>query len=83
MFHDLLSNSLFDLRQVEEGRAKLKNNKSIGPDGMSGVFLYAIRFSLLYLNSGVYPEILKLSSVTPIFTLDDISDVGNHQPITT
>lgn len=73
-FHDLPSNYLFDLRQVEDGLAKLKYNKSIGPDGLSGIFLYAIRSSLHFplwfqfrkiLSSGVYPEIFKLSSVTP------------------
>jgi len=46
LLHDLPSNCLFELRQVENGLAKLKNNKSISPDGLSGVFLYAIRSSL-------------------------------------
>ncbi|KAF0748162.1 Uncharacterized protein FWK35_00016487 [Aphis craccivora] len=37
----------------------------------------------LILDSGVFPKIFKLSSVTPIFhIISDISDVGNYRPIT-
>lgn len=47
-FHYHPSNDLFDLSQIENGLAKLKNNKSIGPDGLSGVFPYSIRSSFVF-----------------------------------
>lgn len=88
--HDLPKNCFTDISQVENGLSKLKNNKSVGPDGLSGEFLYAIRSSLCFplwlvfrksLDFGVYPEIFKLSSLTPIFKTGDSSDVGNYRPI--
>lgn len=34
--HYLPKNCFFDESQVENGLSKLKNNKSLGPDGLSG-----------------------------------------------
>lgn len=44
------------------------------------VFLYGFCFVSLY--SGIYPDVLKFSSITPIFKSGDISDVNNDRPIT-
>lgn len=72
---------------MEDGLAKLKGVKSVGPDGFSGNFLYNIRSALCFLlwllfrkslDSGIYPEVLKLSSITPVFKSGDISDVNNY-----
>jgi hypothetical protein len=88
--HDLSKNCFFDKTQVENGLSKLKNNKFVGPDGLSGEFLYAIRSSFCFplcllfrksLDSGVCPEIFKLSSITLILKSGDTSDIGNYRPI--
>jgi len=87
LYHDLPSNCLLDVDQVENGLASLKGIKSIGPDVLSGDFLYAIRSSLCFsiwllfcksLDSGAYPEILKLNSITPVFKSSDLFDVQNY-----
>ncbi|KAF0724023.1 Uncharacterized protein FWK35_00030139, partial [Aphis craccivora] len=89
--HDLPSNCSFDISDVEKGLSRLKGNNSIGPDGISGDFLFSIRSSICFplwllfrksLDSRSYPEILKLSSITPIFKSGDISNVANYRPIT-
>lgn len=88
--HDLPNNCFFDLSDVMNGLIVMKNKKSTGPDGLSGEFLYNIRHTLCFplwflfrksLDSGVYPEIFKLSSVTPVFKSGDNSDVCNYRPI--
>jgi len=43
LIHDLPSNSFFDISDVVKGLSRLKRNKSIGPDGITGDFLFAIR----------------------------------------
>jgi hypothetical protein len=91
LIHDLPRNCFFDISDVEKGLSRLKGNNSIGPDGNSGDFLFSIRSSICFpiwllfrksLDSGSYPEILKLSSITPIFKSGDISNVANYRPIT-
>jgi hypothetical protein len=73
------------------GLVPLKNKKSTDPDGLSGEFLFNIRHTLCFplwllfrksLDTGVFPETFKLSSVTPVFKSGVISDVCNHCPIT-
>jgi len=68
----------------------LKNVKSTGPDGLSGTFLFNIKSALCYplwllsrrsMDLGVFPKMLKMSSVTPIFKSGDKSDVKNYRPI--
>jgi len=68
----------------------LSGDKSIGPDGLSGEFLYMLKSVLSYplsflfrksLDEGIYPDILKLSTVKPIFKSGDKSNVANYRPI--
>lgn len=90
LFYDLPSNCFFDLCHIESGLSKLCSDKSIGTYGLSGEFLYTLRSVLSYplwllfrksLDGGIYPEILKLSTVTPIFKSGDATDVANYRPI--
>jgi len=69
----------------------LSSDKPIGPDGLSGEFLYNILQSvlsnqllLLFRKSsdeGIYPEILKLSTVKPIFKSGDSTNFANYRLI--
>jgi len=88
--HDLPSNCFFDVSDVELGLSKLRGNKSVGPDGFSGEFLYMLRSSLSYplwlifrksLDEGIYPDLFKLSAVTPVLKSGDSSNVTNYRPI--
>ncbi|KAL4153538.1 hypothetical protein QTP88_001371 [Uroleucon formosanum] len=90
LFYNLPSNCFFDVYHIESGLSKLCSDKSIGPDGLSGEFLYALRSVLSYplwllfhksLDEGIYPEILKLSTVILIFKSEDPTDVANYRPI--
>lgn len=53
---------------VGAGSDKLKNVKSIGPDGLSGIFLYNKIFSLFslifshFMGPGVYQSMFKMNS---------------------
>jgi hypothetical protein len=86
----LPSNCSFSMEDVETGLEKLKNVKSVGPDGISGTFLYNIKSSLCFplwlifrrsMDAGVFPSMFKMSSVTPIFKSGDKSNVKNYRPI--
>ena len=88
--HDLPSNSSISIVDIEAGLDKLKNLKSVGPDGLSGIYLYNIRNSISFpllllfrrsLDEGVYPSIWKMSCVSPIHKSGDKSDVKNYRPI--
>lgn len=80
----------FDLSFIESGFYKLTGDKTIGPDGLSGEFLYRLKsvlsfpLSLLFrksLDEVIYPDILKLSTVKPIYKSGDKSNVANYRPI--
>ncbi|KAL4104367.1 hypothetical protein QTP88_019668 [Uroleucon formosanum] len=88
--HTLPSDCIFNVDDVENGLATLKNVHSVGPDGLSGTFLYNIRsvlcfpLSLLFrrsIDDGIFPSMLKISSVTPVFKSGDKSNVTNYRPI--
>jgi len=88
--HDLPSNSSFSIVDIEAGLDKLKNLKSVGPDGLSGIYLYNIRNSISFpllllfrrsLDERVYPSIWKMSCVSPIHKSGGKSDVKNYRPI--
>jgi len=66
------------------------NVNSIGPDGLFGTFLYNIRSVLCILlwlifrrsmDDVIFPSMLKISSVTPVYKYGDKSDVMNYRPI--
>jgi len=63
---------------------------SIGPNGLSGHFLYELRTIIAYplwllfrrsFDEGVFPSMFKFSSVTPIPKSGGPSVVSNYQPI--
>lgn len=71
-----ISHLFFDLSFIESDLSKLNGDKSIGHDGFSGEFLYMLKSVLSYplsllfrksLDEGLYPDILKLSTVKPIY----------------
>lgn len=88
--YELPSSCNICLSDVESGLAKLRLTKSVGPDGLSGSFIYNLRSVLCFplfliysksLFEGVFPDIWKISSVTPIFKSGDITEVINYRPI--
>lgn len=88
--HELPSTCLVSLDDVMIRLKKLRNIKSVGPDGLPGYFLYSIRASLCYplflvisksLCEGLFPDIWKISSVTPIFKSGDTIEVSNYRLI--
>ncbi|KAL4084085.1 hypothetical protein QTP88_029401 [Uroleucon formosanum] len=61
-----------------------------GPDGLPGVFLFQLRSIIAYplfllfrrsLDEGIFPTILKFSSVTPVHKSGVKSDISNYRPI--
>ncbi|XP_060871373.1 uncharacterized protein LOC132945618 [Metopolophium dirhodum] len=91
LIHYLPSNCFYDISDVDKGLSRLKGNNSTGPDGISGDFLFAIRSPICFplwllfrksLDSRSYPEILKLSFITPVFKSGDIFNVANYRLIT-
>jgi len=74
--YDLSSSYNISLSDIESSLDNLRLTKSVGPNGLSGFFLYNLRSVLCFplflifnqsLSEGVFPDIWKLSSVTPIF----------------
>lgn len=89
-FSDLPNNVAFSLEDISVGLSRLKNINSVGPDGLSGYFLFNLTSELTLplwilfkrsLDERVFPSIWKLSSVTPIFKSGDKDDVKNYRPI--
>lgn len=73
---DLPNKVTLSVREVFRQLLVLRNDWSIGPDGLSGHFLYELRSIIAYplwilfqrsLDEGTFPSMLKFSSVTPIF----------------
>jgi len=68
----------------------LRNVSSIGPDGISGDFLFNLRHVIsfphsvlfrLSLDQEIFPNIWKISSLTSIFKSDNSSEIENYIPI--
>lgn len=87
---DLLSNVAFSVNNVFDKLSSLRGVRSIGPDGLSGDFLFHLRSVISYLlwllfrrslDDGIFPSIIKFSSVTPILKSGDPSSVLNYRPI--
>ncbi|KAF0726762.1 Uncharacterized protein FWK35_00025159, partial [Aphis craccivora] len=77
--HNLPNDCIFSVDDIDVGLSALKT----GPDGLSGTFLFNIKSALCYplwllfrrsMDLGVFPKMLKMSSVTPIFKSGDKSD---------
>jgi len=86
----LPSNCHFNIDDVHAALSNLKNNSSNGPDGISARLLYNCRDSMVYplfilfrrsIDEGVFPDIWKTCSVTPVYKSGDPSFVSNYRPI--
>ena len=81
---------LIDNTYVSNAISKLKNGKAPGPDKIStrlvkdsGDFIWK-PLTMIYnssLETGVFPDIWKLASVTPIFKAGPRNDANNYRPI--
>jgi len=87
---DLPNNCSFTQRDVLHKLTSLRNVTSIGPDDISGDFLYNLRHVIsfplwaifrLSLDQGIFPEIWKISSLTPIPKSNNTSEIENYRPI--
>jgi len=72
---DLPNKVYFTMDDVFNSMSALKGNRTVGPDGICGEFLYQIRSIIAFplfsifrrlLDEGIFPSISKLSNVTPI-----------------
>lgn len=87
----LPSNVQLSVIDVHKSLISLRGNKSLGPNGIQGDFLFNLRdiiawpLSLLFnksLATGTFPAILKIGSITPILKSGDSSYISNYRPIT-
>lgn len=88
--YSLPSNCYFSPDDVLSSLDKLKSVSTNGPVGISASLLFQCRLSLFFplcllfrkcLDEGVFPSVLKISSVTPILKSSDPSLVSNYRPI--
>jgi len=82
--------TLLGIENVYEHLSDLRGNWSIGPDSLSGEYLYQLKnvvaFPLWtiferFLKEGIFPSMLKFSSVTPVHKSGEQSNVSNYRPI--
>jgi hypothetical protein len=87
---DLPNNISINIDDVFNSLPALRGISSIGPDGLSGEFLFQLRFIISYplwiifnrsLNEGIFPSMLKFSFVTPILKSGTPLLVINYTPI--
>ena len=88
-------NEPFDLIEVTEDEVyrtvmSLTSKSSLGPDGISNKILKKIIPSIIKdlttcinksFQEGLFPQVLKVSKITPIFKSGDRSDPNNWRPI--
>ncbi|XP_047144786.1 uncharacterized protein LOC124818262 [Hydra vulgaris] len=76
--------------EFEAAFSSLKKKKAPGFDEIPSNIVIVNKHSLkrplihilkLSLNSGVFPDVLKLAKVTPLFKCNDHSDITNYRPI--
>jgi len=81
---------IFTVKNVYKHSTDLHGNWSIGPDGLSGEYLYQLRNIISVplwtlfkrsLEEGIFPSLLKFSSVTPVYKSGELSNVSNYRPI--
>lgn len=80
--HNLPINAYFTFEYVYNSLVDLRGKTSIGPDGLSGDFLFNLLdviAGLLWIlfrksfDEGIFPSLFKLCSITPILKLGDAS----------
>jgi hypothetical protein len=90
LYYDLTSSALIHFDDIYDDLDALKKVKSIDQDGLSDIFLYNIKSSLCFpllllfrrsIDCGVFPSILEISFVIPIFKFGDKNDVKNYKPV--
>ena len=69
---------------------KLKNKSSSGYDGISNTILKSIKSVIIkpltliinqMVETGIFPDVLKISKVIPIYKKGDVSLLSNYRPI--
>ena len=82
--------SLTDEYEINAIIANLKNKHSAGPDDIPVGVVKAVKETIspilskiinISFETGVFPDRLKLSKVTPIFKSGNKSEMGNYRPI--
>lgn len=80
----------FSVDHMYQGVFVLRGVFSIGPNGLSGDFIFQFLSVILYslwvlfrhsLDQGIFPSMLNFSSVTPIFKSANSSIISNYRPI--
>ena len=75
---------------VENIIDKLKNKSSSGYDGISNTILKSIKSVIInpltliinqMVETGIFPDVLKISKVIPIYKKGDVSLLSNYRPI--
>ncbi|VVC41577.1 Hypothetical protein CINCED_3A001825 [Cinara cedri] len=88
--YNLPNSSSFSVDVVFISLSKLNGVTSIGPDGISGLYLYNLRYTLAFplwllfrrsLLDGIFPDLWKISYITPVLKLGDASLVENYRSI--
>jgi len=87
---DLPNNVSISVDDVFNSISALHDLSSVGPDDRSDEFLFQLRFVIFYslwiifnrsLNEGIFPSMLKCSSISPIFKSINPFSVLNYRPI--
>lgn len=88
---DLPNNAYFTVDDIFHSLSTtLCGAKNVGPDGLPCVFLFQLRSIIAYplfllfrrsLDEGIFPTILKFSSVKPVHKSGVKSDISNYRPI--
>ena len=82
--------SLIDENHIPKILASLRTKNSSGHDGLSTELLKFISLALLKpltlvinqsLNTGIFPDKLKIANVIPLFRKSDASVIDNYRPI--
>ena len=78
------------INELKDAFNSLKTNKSPGYDGISSNIIKLCFGTLnrplhyiynISLQTGVFPEDMKIATVTSIFKGGEVSDLGNYRPI--
>ena len=82
--------NVLSINELEDAFHSLKINKSPAYDSISSNIIKQCFCTLnrplhyiynISLQMGVFPEEMKIGSVTPIFKGGEVSDLGNYRPI--
>lgn len=87
---DLPNNVSFSVDDFYQGFSVLRGVWSVGPNGLCGEFLFHIIHIIAYplwtlfrrwLDKGIFPTMLKISSITSIPKSGSHSIISNYRPI--